>query len=560
ARRAEAMQQFLTDVIRQASPDENGGAPITPHQLIEKGEHLADGFAAQPDLQAEVLAQLGELYLGVGDADAAGRALKRAREVALTPAMPASVRARVLLALTQWEAVTAQFDDALAHARESLALYRSEPGTEAKTIAEVDISIAQALDGKGDAAETEAFLREAVARDSAALGDRDDSVAELWLLFGYTLATRGELDEAERASRKGVEGYRAVYGDDGFEVAHALNELALVLAWRPQGLAAAEDALRDAVRIFRKLVGEEHQKTLSAERNLLTMMERRGHYVEALPQREALVARAERPGVSTPRELATHYQALALDYAQVGRFADAERALRRSLALGEQAQGPRHPADQGARNELGDVLVLLGRNDEAERVLRDAIAIQRERLPEDTARLKRLQASLGDLLRIEGRIDEAVPLLVEATTLAPTVPDTDTARPLALARLADAQLASGDAATAAGSARLAVDYARKAYPADHPKLGSALLALARADLALGKPEDAEALLREAVKLGATVHPPAHPQMLEANVALAQALAAQGKTDEARAVRDAVEPLLDPAVPYQRALRARLAQR
>ncbi|TCO38356.1 serine/threonine-protein kinase [Dokdonella fugitiva] len=560
ARRAEAMQQFLSDVIRQASPDENGGEPITPHQLLEKGERLADGFAGQPELQAEVLAQLGELYLALSDPDSAGRALERARQLADAPSMPTGVRARVLLALTQWEAVVARFDDALAHARESLALYRGEPDTQAKTIAEVDISIAQALDGKGDAAETEKFLREAVARDSAALGDHDDSVAELWLLLGYTLAVRGELDEAERASRKGVEGYRAVYGDDGFEVAHALNELALVLSWRKEGLAAAEDALRDAVRIFRKLVGETHQKTLSAERNLITMMERRGRYLEALPEREALAARAARPGVTTPRELATHYLALAMDYAQVGRFADAEETLRRSLALGEQAQGPRSVADQGARNELGDVLLLLGRDGEAERVLREAIAIQQDQQPDDTARLKRLQASLGEVLHIEGRDGEALPLLVEATTLAASVPETDVSRPLALACLAEVQLGVGDATTAAATARSALDYARKAYPPGHPKLGFALYALARADLALGKPQEAESLLRETLKLRATVHAAAHPRMLEANVALAEALTAEGKADEARMLRDGVEPLLDAALPYHRALRARLAQR
>ena len=59
ARRAETMQQFLGDVIRQANPSENGGEPISPRQLLEKGEQLAAGFDQQPDLQAEILAQLG---------------------------------------------------------------------------------------------------------------------------------------------------------------------------------------------------------------------------------------------------------------------------------------------------------------------------------------------------------------------------------------------------------------------------------------------------------------------------------------------------------------------
>jgi serine/threonine-protein kinase len=560
ARRAETMQQFLGDVIRQANPSENGGEPITPRQLLEKGEQLAAGFEQQPDLQAEILAQLGELYLSISDTESAGKALQRAQRLVESPRIADSVRARVLLALTQWESVMAKFDDALVHARESLALFQRVPGTEAKTIAEVDISIAQALDGKGDSAQTAQFLHEALARDVAALGNHDDSVAELWLLLGYTLGTRGELDEAEQASRKGVEAYRAVYGNDGFEVAHGLNELALVLAWRKDGLGAAEDALREAVRIFHKVVGEEHQKTVSAERNLLTMVERRGHYAEALPEREKLVARAERPGISTPRELATQYDELAVDLSQMGRFADAEAALRRSLALGEQAQGARSPADQPARQDLGELLTAIGRYDEAEKILREALEIQQTIQPPEPLKLNLLQASLGDLLRLQGRYPEAVEMLVEANRVSPSLPAHNTWRPLALARLSEAQLDAGDATTAAATAQSALDYSQLAYPADHCKNGFARYALARAELALGKPAAAEALLRDTLKLRSPPHPATHPRVLEAKVSLVQALEAQGKVDEARLLRRELDPQLASPSPYFSQLRARLAER
>jgi predicted Ser/Thr protein kinase len=558
AQRAEAMQKFMTDVIHQASPDENGGEAISSRQLIEKGELLAAGFDKQPDLQAEVLALIGEMYLSIDDNAAAEKALVRAQRLVDPPATPPRVRARVLLALAQWENMVTKTDDALAHSRESLALYLRDPGVDAKTIAEVDISIAQALDAKGDSAQTENFLREAVGRDSAALGDKDDSVAELWLLLGYTLATRGQLDEAEHASRNGVQAYRAIYGNDGFEVAHALNELALVLAWRKDGLGAAEDALRESVRIFRKLVGENHQKTVSAERNLLTMIERRGHYAEALPEREQLIARAERPGISSPRELATQYQALAYDYAQAGRFTDAEAALRRSLAFGEQAQGPRHPADQAARGELGELLTSLGRYDEAERVLRDAMAMEHARETPEPLKLKALQACLGDLLRLQHRNSEALSLLQEVTTLSTPLPDDNTWRPLALARLSEAQLDSGDATLAATTAQSALDYSRKAFMPDHSRNGFALFALARAQLALGRATQAEPLLREALKVRSPPHPATHPRVLEVDVALAQALAAQGKREPARALASQIKPRLQASSsPYAADLLARL---
>jgi serine/threonine-protein kinase len=555
--RAEAIQQFLGSIIDQANPDRNGGKPITAHDLIEKGEQQVGSFDRQPALQADVLSALGKAYIGVSDYARAKILLDQAQGLLATPDIPDDVRARVLAGVAEFEVGNAKFDAALAHAQQGLALLEADPGANQKEIAAQHMHIAQALDGLGDAAKTEAFLRTSIPRDRAAIGDNDKSVAEQWVLLGWTLGQLDRFEEAEQAFHNGIAGYRGAYGESSYDEGHALNDLGLVLQ-RKNDLAGAEKAARESVRIRLATVGPDHRATLGAQHNLLVTMELRGHFDEALPEREKLLEHASRPGLLTPRQLAGHYQVLGVDYAELGRFDEAETALRRSLTLGEQAQGPRNLPDQPARRELGVAQTLSGQYDDAERTLRETLAIQLEHDPPTALKVKTLQALLGDLMRLRHRYAEALALLTEATTLSSPLKDNNTWWPIALARLSDAQLDTGDATAAAVTAQRALDYAHKAFTPDHYKIGFALYALARADLARGRAAHAEPLLREALKVRSPPHPATHPRVLEVEAALVQALAAQGKHEQAHTLAAEIRPRLQASsTPYAADLLARL---
>jgi serine/threonine-protein kinase len=557
AARAEAIQKFLGDIIDQANPDRNGGKPITAHDLIEKGEQQIGTFDGQPALQADVLTALGKSYVGVSDYARAQVLLDRAQGLLAKPGIPDDVRARVLAGVAEFEVGNAKFEDALAHARQAAALLEVDPHANPAEIASVHMHIAQALDGLGDAAKTEAFLRASLARDRAAIGDNHKAVAEQWVLLGWTLGVLGRYDEGEQAFRNGIAGYRSVYGDGSYDEGHALNDLGVMLQHK-NDLAGAEQAGREAVRIRLATVGPDHRATLSAQHNLLATMELRGHFDEALPEREKLIAHFTRPGLSTPRQLSDVYQVIGVDYAELGRFEDSEAALRRAIALVEQVQGPRNPAGQPAHRELGITLMLAGRYDVAEQTLRETLAIALEHEPVSSLKVKTLQALIGNVLRLQHRFPEALELLKDATTFASPLKDNDAWRPITLARLSEAQLDAGDAAAAEATANSALDYSRKAFTPDHYKNGFALFALARAELALGRAADAEPLLREALKVRSPPHPATHPNVLEVEVTLAQALAAQHKAVEARALKSTLEPSLQASSsPYAADLRARL---
>lgn len=536
AEHAMAMREFLTGVIDDASPNLHGGKPITPQQLLEQGEKRLARFAGNPANMADILATLSKLWQSNNDNAHAAELVERAKALLASPEVPDDVRAHVLHAEANLEIAQAKFAAGLEHARQALALLEAEPHPDPKIVASYHMQIAQALDGLNDPARSEAFLRASLKQDEAAIGNTELAVTEQWVLLGWTLSLQGRFAEAEQALQKGLAGNRALYGDDGFQVGHTYHELSLVYA-KANDLAKAEDAGREALRIYRIVIGPDHDRTLNQENSLLTFIERRGRIAEALPQREALLERAGQPGKSTPRRLAGYWQVMGYDYAQVGRLADAEAALRKSLALGEQAQGPRALADQDARRELGAVLTLAGRYDDAESVLRESLAIETEKQSATAAKTQRqlLGALLGDLLRRRHRSGEALAALREAAAFPADLAADSPTRPLVLARLSEAQLDAGDVAAALATARAAADGARTAFAPDDFRNGFALYALGRAQLAAGNAAAAEASLREARRVRSPPHPDSHPYVLEVDVDLAAALAAQHKLDEARAL-------------------------
>ena len=556
AHRATAMQTFLGDVLGQAHPNENGGQPITPLQLIGKGEALIGRFDGEPDLQADVLAQVGRLYIANSDYARAKPLLERALTLIDRPGAPADVLARVLSGAAEIAIGNSDYDRAVPHARRALALIEADAQADPRARAAAHVLMAQALDGKGDRQETERFLRTSLAADAHAIGDNEKSVAEQCVLLGWTLGELGRFADAEPFFLRSIAAYRALYGADGFDVGHAYNEFSLQQS-KANRIDDAERSVREAVRIYRATVGPTHRNTLGAEASLLSLMERRGHIVEALPQRESLIARASAPGIATARQLAYHYQWLGYDYAQLGRYADAEAALHTSLDFGKAGGGTRdNVADNATLRELGVMYVSAGRYDEAESTLRGALASAQAQQPPDRGTARALNAALGDLARLRGHMDDALASLREASTFPATTSPTSAWRPIILAQRSEAELDAGDVATALATARSALDFARTAYPADDMRSGYALYALARAQLASGHAADAEMSLRMALGVRHPPHPASHPRVLEAQTDLVRALRAQGKRDEALALRRDVEARLGSSL-YDTTLRARL---
>jgi serine/threonine-protein kinase len=418
--------------------------------------------------------------------------------------------------------------------------------------------IAHCLIGKGDNAAAEALLRDALARDVAALGDRNESVAEEWVELGTVLGNAGRYEESEAAFQRGIEGWRALFGENSFHVAHALNELSNMLSDKGD-LAGAERALRRSLAIRLETVGPRHRDTLIVEHNLLVTMELEGRIAEALPQRLALIDRASSSAQMHPPDLGSYYTAAGKDLRDLGRFAEAEAMLGRAIATFDHAYGKASVQSANPARARGATRMLEGRYADAEDDLAGALAVLLAHSPADSPQVAAARADLGTLLRLRHRREDARAMLRQANESFSGMASPDRGQVIALAGLGETELDAGDTAAARTSAESSLALARKILPERHFLIAMPLFALARAELAERRATEAEPLLREALSLRAPLVPASDPRVLEIDVALVAALEGQGKAAEARALRADIAPKLRSVhTPYADELRARLA--
>ncbi len=548
AARADAAKQFLTGVFDQTSPNENQGKPFTAHDLLQRGERQLAELNGRPALQMELTSLLATLYWNSGDDAHATTLFDSVMGDLPNPDIPPQVKARVLADRARMETEKSQFAQALAHARQALALAQ-QAGTEGSGEAfSARRAINDTLAWQRDSVHAERELRATLDNDRAAFGDVHDTVAEDWELLGLALADLGRYDEATQALEKAIAILRELHGGAYNRLAKALNSYGLVLR-EGNDLPGAEAALRECTDLVAKLFGTDSYITRAARANLLTVHELQGRFAEVLPERlQQLAAEQATAGGGRTHRLANTHASIGIDLRELGRFDEAEHALRTSLALLAEIPGTNDGAGQAAaRLQLGLTLQLQGRFAEAEAALRETLRIEQRSAAPSSPRLNVARGELGNQLRLAHRNDEALRELSAANAAFREIGTGAAARQsLVQANLSQAELDNGDSATAETTASDALAIARKALPAANYRLGTPLFALARAKLAMEKADEAEPLLREALAVRGRVHPAQDPRVLEVKVELIHALQALGRPVEAQALTTAIEPLLQPA--------------
>jgi serine/threonine-protein kinase len=564
ARHAAAVQQFMAGVFAQANPDENKGQPISAAQLLEKGERqLAALGDAQPALQIDVTTMLAGLYGDLGDYKRAEVLLKRALVDIGRFDVPEDVRGRALVRMAVLEADNKDaYDTALAHARAGLAELERATEKDREEIANANRIIGLCLIRRREDEAATAWLRRTIADDEAALGrSPSEALAGEYVLLGVTLGNMSRFDEAEAAFEQGARILRALAGDGSRRVAHALNEEASML-YQKGDLVRAEKLHRDVLAINLERLGPDNISTLAATYNLLGDIEGQGRIAEALPQRLALMDAAFKSSELTPLRKAHHYDAAAVDYRELGRFAESEALTRKALALIADAHGERSRQSVLVARHLGVVLVLEGRAVEAETQFRQALSILLEAGTQTSLMACGLRRDIGGAMAQQHRYAEAIAQLQALTTDACMVglAESDAWHPQALADLSQAQLDNGDAVAARATAEKALAHGRNALKNSY-LLGVPLFAMARVALAQEHAAEAEPLLRQALALRSAVHPPDDPRILEVKVGLINALQALKRADEATELIGEVEPPLRASTsPYAADLLRRFAIR
>jgi tetratricopeptide (TPR) repeat protein len=413
----------MFDLVNDAEASEGHEGEVTGKQMLDGAVARARrDFGAQPQLQGELLSELGRMYMRLDAAESAVPVLEESIRVLERHAAtddPALNKSRVFLA-----SALMQTSDDLPRIRMLATTARDGCTGDAvdclKARAYANSVLSQLASFAGDDAAALREMRSSARDTELGFGPKHEETALAYMSLAIIARNGGQLNESEAAMRKAL---------------------------------AAADGLR--LRAADRIVMERTMAVIDLDL---------GHYTAARDRLMPLVVRSESAG-----ERARQLRILANVYAELGDGAAALRSAEQALA----AIPPDSSIDEAsyARQARARGLSLLGQPDVAlqEIAAATSMLIDAGRSPDsfEVLRAKRLHAEF--LLRA-GRHAEALPLLRQLRDQQTHKEASPIETGLALDLLGEAELEAGDSEAArAAHAAARIAFARQLSD-EHPYL------------------------------------------------------------------------------------------
>lgn len=322
--------------------------------------------------------------------------------------------------------------------------------------------------------------------------------------LGMALSNQGKLPEAEQQLRAALAIQRRLFGEQNGEVARTLEDLGQVVDQRGE-LKAAIPLMQSALDIQRRLHGSEpHPDLAEAINNLAFVYEEESNHEAAEKLfREGLAMNRRLLG-EKHKEIATGLYNLAYVLQEKGDMARAESTLEQALAMQRDLFGNVHPDVALTLNNLAYVYAALNDTKRELAAQREALEIYRQLFPGDHPDVARVENQLGFFLTEAGRYAEAEPYVRESLEMRQRLlgkdhPDVASS----LTSLAMLQVATRKYAAALESAREAVRIYTAALSATHWRTAIASSAEGAALAGLGRLAEAEKILPRAYQILST---------------------------------------------------------
>jgi CHAT domain-containing protein/tetratricopeptide (TPR) repeat protein len=390
----------------------------------------------------------------------------------------------------------------LGHYGEAAAIFRRVVDTLKKHVPPTDPRLAQALANlatadllQGDNSEAEQLYKQALDIATKALGPNDPAVVTLIGNLGDVYKNEGHYRKAEAQYRLALD--LAEKAHDDLKVALVLNNLTQIYEDESR-FTEAEDAVKRALAIRERKLGQDHPDVAASLNNLAHIDERLGQYAEAdrLFQR-AIAIWEEALGPNHPL-LATSLVNLASVYADQGRLDEAEALYQRALAIREAAFGADSFPVATVLNNLAAIYESEQRFSDVESFSKRALAIVERTLGPQNPDSAKVLRKLGVAYDGEHRYAEAAAQFQRAIDILTKAFGPDN-RFLSGVLISQGKLLEhtgrADEAEQAYSHALAID--RKILGADHPDTARVLNDLAVLSLSLKDPANAIAYARQA---------------------------------------------------------------
>jgi len=367
-------------------------------------------------------------------------------------------------------------------------------------------------------------------------GEHPEIEAEIRAILGETYYHLGDLDEAEKQDDLALRLLRRIHGDDHPEVAGLERNLAMILTDRRR-FDEAGSMLQKVLGTYRAHFGEEHVRTADCLLSLAELRQVEFRFEEAneLYERTCAIYR-EKLGLEDRRVLVALIQWSSLLYS-TGSTAAAEQKMRQVLEVVN-----RHPARFnslrcGVLLNLGNVELNRGNFDAAESLLIEAIRWQKEIYGEAHPRLAEIYNVMGHVRRNQMRYADAEDCYRQSLAVCEKLAGRESADGAhALWNIAMARWLQADHEGGETLFREVLDIRRTVYPPSHHMVLASFTMAGRLMAEARRWGSASEFFEEAARLTAAEYGDRHSSTARARALLGQSLFEQGLLAES-------EPLL-----------------
>lgn len=409
ASKAVEISSFLTDLFAEADPRFSLGEQMSPKQMLDRGAaRITDELATQPELQAALMATIGESYNQLNDQKAAKAHLERSL-AAISPLLDADHpdinRMRYLLGIA---------NVILGDVAESLEIHRANYARQSRLHGERSleaarelnqIAYAQAQQNDYEIAERNFLEAMQIFRD---LGDDgQDDLSRSILDYGVVLRTLDRFAEEEPLILEALSIQESRVGNQHPDYSGVLNNVGNHYYERGL-LTEAEKYMSEHVAVRLKNYGEKgipYGVALMNYSNLLMLMNRDEEALIMMEQTADIYAETLGEDVARYAFMLENKANLLL---KMKRFEEAEPLFIEVLQRMERLFGRDHYDYVFSENNYAGFLMATERWEEAAPLLRHCVQVYTNAFGANNSETANAQMRLARTLRELGNLEEAM--------------------------------------------------------------------------------------------------------------------------------------------------------
>jgi serine/threonine protein kinase len=267
--RANRITDFMTAMFKLSDPSEAKGNTVTAREILDKASNdIEGGLANDPELQAQMMGTMANVYTNLGLYSRAQSLLERAADIASRNRGPKdreSLRySRSLGWVLKQEGRQSDSDKLL---RQTLEIQRQAFGAEDPDTLNTMEHLSETLFREGRLDESESLAKQVLAVQRRVLGSDHRDTLTTMANLGGTLLQEGKFDEAEQLLRETLERQRRILGLENLGTLSTADNLATTLT-QMKKYEEAEQLFLAVVRTDLRVLGPDHPETLLANYNL----------------------------------------------------------------------------------------------------------------------------------------------------------------------------------------------------------------------------------------------------------------------------------------------------